>query len=426
MKTKLMACLLSALMAGSPALAELTIPLLSFRTGPYAANGVPIADGYSDYFTLINERDGGVGGIKINMPECETGYSTEKGVECYEATKEGAILFQPVSTGLNYQLIPKAGVDEIPIHSIGHGRTSVANGKIFKWIFNYPTNYWAGASIAIKYLLKENGGSLEGKKITLVYHNSSFGKEPIKTLEILAEKHGFVFSTLAVDHPGQEQKSQWLQIRREKPDYVLLWGWGVMNQVAIQEAANVRFPLENMIGVWWSGSESDVLPAGESADGYKALAMHAPGSDFDIYKDLKAYVYDKGLAAGNGDQMGTVLYNRGLYSAMLAVEAVKKAQEIHGTSQVTGPMVRDGMEALEITEEKMASLGFANFAPEIKVTCSNHGGQGLAAVRQWNAETKSWNMLTDFIAPDSDVVDPLIIEDSEAYAAEVGIEPRCD
>jgi branched-chain amino acid transport system substrate-binding protein len=426
MKLKLMATALAALMAAGPALADLTIPLISFRTGPYAANGIPIADGYTDYLTLINERDGGIGGEKIKMPECESGYNTEKGVECYEATKENAILYQPVSTGLTYQLIPKVTADHIPLHSIGHGRTSVANGAVFKWVFNYPTNYWAGASVAIKYLLQENGGDLKGKKITLVHHNSAFGKEPIPTLEVLAEKHEFVFNTLAVDHPGQEQKSQWLQIRRNKPDYVLLWGWGVMNPVALQEAANVRFPLENVIGVWWSGSESDVLPGGESSDGYKALAMHAPGSDFGVYEDLKTYVYDKGLAAGNGDQMGTVLYNRGLYSAMLAVEAVKNAQEIHGISQVTAPMVRDGMEALNMTEEKMASLGFANFAPEIKVTCANHGGQGLAAVRQWNAKTKSWVMLTDFIAPDSEVVDPLIAADSFAYAAEAGIEPRCN
>ncbi|RKT37434.1 amino acid/amide ABC transporter substrate-binding protein (HAAT family) [Roseovarius halotolerans] len=425
MKTKLLTVLVAAVMAAGPALAELTIPLISYRTGPYAANGIPNADGYTDYFTLINERDGGIGGLKIEVPECETGYSTEKGVECYEATKESAILYQPVSTGLNYQLIPKASVDQIPIHAIGHGRTSAANGAVFEWIFSYPTNYWAGASVAIKYLLQENSGDLKGKKITLVYHNSAFGKEPIPTLEILAKKHGFVFNSLAVDHPGQEQKSQWLQIRREKPDYVLLWGWGVMNPVALQEAANIRFPLENMIGVWWSGSESDVLPGGESSDGYKALAMHAPGSDFGVYKDLKTYVYDKGLAAGDGDQMGTVLYNRGLYSAMLAVEAIKKAQEIHGISQVTGSMVRDGMEALDITDEKMASLGFANFAPEIKATCSNHGGEGLAAVRQWNAKTKSWSMLTGFIAPDSDVIDPLIVADSEAYASENNIELRC-
>ena len=75
---------------------------------------------------------------------------------------------------------------------------------------------------------------------------------------------------LPVDHPGQEQKSQWLQIRREKPDYVIMYGWGVMNQVAVQEAANIRFNMENFIGIWWSGSENDVLPAGDAANGYKA------------------------------------------------------------------------------------------------------------------------------------------------------------
>jgi len=75
-----------------------------------------------------------------------------------------------------------------------------------------------------------NGDDIKGKKIALVYHNSAYGKEPIRTLEELAKKHGFELSLLAVDHPGQEQKSQWLQIRREKPDYVLMWGWGVMNE----------------------------------------------------------------------------------------------------------------------------------------------------------------------------------------------------
>ncbi len=87
-----------------------------------------------------------------------------------------------------------------------------------------------------------NDGSLDGKKIALVYHNSAYGKEPIRTLEELSEKHGFELLLLAVDHPGQEQKSQWLQIRRERPDNVIMYGWGVMNQVAIQEAANIRFP----------------------------------------------------------------------------------------------------------------------------------------------------------------------------------------
>jgi branched-chain amino acid transport system substrate-binding protein len=172
-----------------------------------------------------------------------------------------------------------------------------------------------------------NGGDIKGKKIALVYHNSAYGKEPIRTLEELAKKHGYELTLLPVDHPGQEQKSQWLQIRREKPDYVIMWGWGVMNPVAIQEAVNIRYPMENFIGVWWSGSENDVLPAGAKADGYKALAFHAVNSDFPIFDDIKKYVVDTGKAAGAGDQVGTVLYNRGMYNAMLITEAARKLRK---------------------------------------------------------------------------------------------------
>lgn len=427
MRRTLTTLVAGALLAAGPAMADLTIVDTSYRTGPYAANGIPFSDGYQDYFTLLNERDGGIGGEKINIIECETGYNTEKGVECYESTKnEDPLVYEPLSTGITYQLIPKATADEIPLHTLGYGRTSAKNGEVFKWVFNYPANYWDGASVAIKHILDQEGGDLNGKKIALVYHNSAYGKEPIRTLEKLGEKHGYELMELPVDHPGQEQKSQWLQVRRESPDYVIMWGWGVMNQVAIQEAVNIRYPMDHFIGIWWSGSENDVLPAGEGADGYKALTFHNLGDDYPLYDDLRKFVVEGGKAAGAGDQLGTALYNRGMYAAMLAAEAIKTAQEMAGTSAINAAQMRDGMENLKITEEKMADLGLPNFGPEFEVTCSNHGGEGYAAVAQWDAAAKEWSLITDYMQSDQDVIAPLIEEDSMAFAQESGIEPRCD
>ena len=416
----------AALTMVSPAIADLTFPNLTYRTGPYAVNGIPYADGYADYMALLNSRDGGIGGERINYIECETQYNTEKGVECYENTKgEGSLVYQPMSTGITYQLIPKATADGIPLLTMGYGRTSAANGKVFSHIFNYPANYWVGASAVINHILSLNNGNIKGKKIALVYHNSAYGKEPIRTLQELEKKHGFKLSLLPVDHPGQEQKSQWLQIRREKPDYVTMWGWGVMNPTAIQEAANIRFPMENFIGVWWSGSEGDVLPAGDGANGYKSLAMHNTGSDFPIYADLKKHVYDKGLAAGDGTSSGQVLYNRGLYAAMLATEAARLAQKMSGKANISPADMRDAMEAFSINEAQMASLGLPNFAPSFSVSCENHGGPGLAAIQQWDAKAKKWTMISDFIKTDEEVINALIAEDSAAYAAENKIKERC-
>jgi branched-chain amino acid transport system substrate-binding protein len=425
MKTVLKGALIAACMAG-PAAADLVFPSLSYRTGPFAAGGIPFADGYADYFTLLNERDGGIGGVMTRLIECETAYNTEKGVECYEATKdEGSLIYQPLSTGITYQLIPKAEADGIPLHTMGYGRTSAKNGTVFRHTFNYPVNYWDGASVGVNYFLEKSGGSLDGKKITLLHFNGAYGKEPIPTLEALSEKHGFDFSTIAIDFPGQEQKSQWLQIRRERPDYVLFWGWGVMNQVAVQEAANIRFPMENFMGIWWSGSENDVIPAGDGANGYKALAFHNVGKDFPIFDDIQKYVVDAGKAAGAGDQVGTVLYNRGLYAAFLAAEAAKDAQAANGVGEITPAMMRDAMEALEITADEMAAAGLPNFGPTFAVSCENHGGDGLAGVAQWDAGAQSWTLVSDFGPSDGSVVNPLIEADSMAYAAENNITPGC-
>ncbi|MFV0302556.1 MAG: ABC transporter substrate-binding protein, partial [Paracoccus sp. (in: a-proteobacteria)] len=293
-----------------------------------------------------------------------------------------------------------------------------------EWVFNAPANYWDGASIAIKYLLDQNGGDLNGKKIALVYHNSAYGKEPIRTLQELSAKHGFSLTEIPVDAPGQEQKSQWLQIRRDKPDYVIMWGWGVMNQAAIQEAANIRFPMENFIGIWWSGSEVDVLPVGAGANGYKALTFNGVGMDYPLYADLKTHVIDPGKASQGGQYVGSALYSRGMYAALVISEAIRKAQEIAGTPAINAEQLRDGFEQLDITPARLEELGLPDFGPEIKMSCDNHGGSGMARMQQWDAEAKKWNLITEFTEPDQEVLAPLILEDSEAFAKEAGITPR--
>lgn len=424
---KTLTALALAFATAGPAAADLVVPNLSYRTGPFAANGIPYADGFNDYFTLLNERDGGIGGEKVQVPECETAYNTEKGVECYEATKgSGALVYNPLSTGITYQLIPKVTADGITLYTPGYGRTSAANGKVFANVFNYPANYWDGASILIKHMLDQEGGSLEGKKIALVYHNSAYGKEPIPTLQALAAKHGYELIEIPVDSPGQEQKSQWLQVRRDKPDYVIMYGWGVMNAVAIQEAVNIKYPMDHFFGIWWSGSENDVMPAGEGANGFKMISFHGTGADYPVYADLKTHVYDTGKAAGDGTNAGNVLYSRGMYAAMVIAEAIRKAQELAGTSAVNPAQVRDGFEALDLTEERLAELGLPGFAQPITATCADHGGPGTAMIFQWDAAAKKWNAVSDWLAADHEVIDPLIAGDSAAFAAENAITERCD
>ncbi|MCB1407623.1 MAG: ABC transporter substrate-binding protein, partial [Rhodobacteraceae bacterium] len=205
-----------------------------------------------------------------------------------------------------------------------------------------------------------------------------------------------------------------------------MWGLVVMTALAIQEAANIRFPIDHFIGIWWSGSENDVLPVGEGADGYTALTFHGVGTNYPVYDDIQEYVVGRGLAAGAGDQIGSAVYSRGMYAAMLAVEAARTAQELAGHAQITPAEMRAGMEALSITEERLTELGLPNFSAPFNVSCENHGGSGAAMLQQWDAETQTWNLITDWIDADRELIGELAMEDSAAYAAENNIPPQCN
>ena len=403
-------------------------PVFVFRTGPFAPSGIPSANASRDFATLVNERDGGINGIRLQYEECETQYNTKLGIECYEKMKRkgstGAAVIQPASTGLTYQLIPKTSVDRIPILTMGYGRTDAADGRVFKWVFNFPTTYWSQASAFVRYVGEEAGGlhELRGKTIALLYHNSAYGKEPIPVLEKLAGMYGYTLHLVAVDHPGQEQKAAWLQIRRQQPDWLFLWGFGVMNQVAVKEAAANNFPMDRMLGVWWSGTESDVVPAGDKAVGYKAGTFHAPGADFPLFRDIVKYVYDGDEAAARRNHWGEVLYNRVILNNVYTAEALRTAMARFGNKPMTGEQMRWGLENLHVTKERLAELGLAGFANELKVTCEDHESSGSVIIQQWDGE--KWVLISDWIEPMRDLVRPMIEASAAAYAKEHGITPR--
>jgi branched-chain amino acid transport system substrate-binding protein len=401
------------------------IPMLVYRTGPYAPGGVPIANGAIDYFSLVNERDGGINGVKIAFEECEMQYDTKQGVECYERLKaKSPVLVYPFSTGITYQLIPKAPVDKVVVHSMGYGMTASADGRWFPWVFNFPMTYWSQASAFVKYLGQQEGGmdKLKGKKIIHVFHNSPYGKEANPTLETLSKQFGFELTLLAVDHPGQEQKATWLQARRINPDWVYISGWGVMNQVAIKEAAAHGLKMDHVVGNWWTGTEIDVIPAGDAAKGYKALTFTAPGAGFKVHQDLNKFLYDKGKGAGRRDGIGEVLYNRFIVNAMMSVEAIRTAMGKYGNKPLTGEQVRWGYENLNITEQRLDQLGMKGLVRPLKVTCENHEGDGMAQVQQWDG--KKWNIVSDWIEPMREVVRPKLEEAAIEEAKKLGYTKR--
>jgi branched-chain amino acid transport system substrate-binding protein len=400
---------------------EQFFPLLVYRTGAYAPNGTPWANGKQDYLKMVNARDGGINGVKLTWEECEYGYATDRGVECYERLKShpGVALIDPQSTGVTFALTGKTSTDKIALLTLGYGLAASQDGFAFKWNFPLMGSYWTGADAIVEAIAKREGGvgKLKGKKIALVYHDSAFGKEPIPMLEQLAKLDGFDLQLLPVAAPGLEQKATWLQIRQSKPDFVLLWGWGVMNSTALKEAQATGYPRDQMYGVWWAGAEPDVKDVGEGAKGYHALALNPASQEPKVIQDILKYVYDKGNGTGPRDEVGSILYTRGVIIQMLGIEAVRRAQERYGKGKVmTSEQVRWGLENLTLDQKKLDALGFAGVMRPLSTSCEDHMGSSWVRIETWDG--KKWLMDSDFMEADDQIIKPMVRAAADKYLAD--------
>jgi branched-chain amino acid transport system substrate-binding protein len=409
---------------------EQFVPHHYYWVGPFAPGGSGIGGGAIDYLNMLNERDGGINGVKLTGEKCETEYNNARGVECYERNKNkgptGATLIHPLSTGITYSLIEKGTADKIPIVSVGYGRTDAADGRVFPYVFPLITTYWSQNTAKIKFMGMKSGGmdKLKGQKIVNLYLDGAYGKETIPVLDVQAKKYGFQVTHLAVSYPGNEQQSQWLQIRQIRPDWVILRGWGVMNPTALKMAQRSGFAREKIIGVWWSGAEEDVVPAGDAAKGYIAAGFNVSGANYPVIRDIQKYVYAKGKGEmDDKSRIGSIYYNRGVVFSMITAEAIRTAQNKYGKGRpMTGEQVRWGLENLVIDDARLKQLGAVGFMQPLKVSCLDHEGGGQVKFQQWDG--KSWKVITDWISSDQSIVRPMIEASAAQYAKENGITLR--
>ncbi|MBB6306465.1 ABC transporter substrate-binding protein [Xanthobacter tagetidis] len=415
--------------AGAQTAKEQFIPITLYRTGPMGSFGTPPMVAYMDYMAMLNERDGGINGVKLVWEECETAYQPDRMVECYERLKgRGATVWNPYGTGLAYAVLEKSQADKIPLIMLGNGRTDAADGRYFPYAFPLVTNFWSQATAMVKYIGERQGGmdKLKGLKIVDLYHDSPYGKETIGVYDRLAKTYGFEVKHMPVPSPGIDQKSVWLQIRQYAPDWIVMQGAGLMTQTAIKEAAAIGFPRDRLVGNYWSGAEEDTVPAGAAAKNYISAAMNGSGTDFPVIQDILKYVYDRGKGSGERRDVGTTRYNRGVVIGLITMEAIRVAQAKFGEGKpITGEQMQWGLEHLNFTPERIAQLGATGLLPPFSTSCLDHEGGAPIRFQQWDGQ--KWVSVSDWVATDQKMVRPLIEASAAAYGKEKGISPRsCD
>jgi branched-chain amino acid transport system substrate-binding protein len=141
-----------------------------------------------------------------------------------------------------------------------------------------------------------------------------------------------------------------------------------------------------------------------------------------IHKEVLKFVHDKGEGTGKREDVGEVLYNRGLVSAMMTVEAVKRAQVRHGKKPLKGEQVRWGLENLAIDAAAIKRLGFEGYMMPVSTSCVDHEGARSARIQTWDG--KRWETGKDLYTADMTIIRPMIKASAGKYAAEKKIVAR--
>ncbi|MEH3146972.1 MAG: ABC transporter substrate-binding protein [Methylobacterium frigidaeris] len=414
------ALLAGAALAGPAAASDaVTVSLFTQRTGPLAEAGTPIANGFSDYVTMLNQRDGGVGGARIAVEECETGGEVRRALDCYEAARSrGAVVVNPWQADAALALLPRTGADRIPMVTSGYGVALAARGGVFPWAFAPPATVWDGLAVAIAHLTarEESPDGLRGKTIAYIHHDSEAGRDPIPMLADLAEGAGF---TLRAYPLREGPDDPWRSAKAASPDYVLLDGTAGMTGAPVEAAAAAGLPLERVVAVGWPGDD-ELRRAGKAAQGFREVAWHAPGDSFPAFDQIDLLVIDAGLSRTVKSDATGVLYNRGVYNAVIVTEGIRAAQRLAGRPAIDGEAMRRGLEAVRIDAVRWKELGLTGFAGPLKLDCADHSGHLAAFVQEWTGTR--WVTISDRIAPMRDHLRPLLDAAVGAYQERVTAE----
>jgi branched-chain amino acid transport system substrate-binding protein len=407
------------------------LPVLSIREGVLRFHEIPHANGFIDYLTLLNERDGGINGVSLVWEECDfvpTPSGIPRGIECYERLKAkgstGAAAFMLTYFSLVNALIERATHDQIPLLAGGVGCSDAADGRVFPYVFPAHPTYWSQNTAAIRFLGQRAGGmdQLKGRKIANVYFDTEGGRGLIPILDTQAAQYGFAVQHLPVQPPGLDQKATWLRVKVAQPDWVILETGGAAISTALKEADQVSFPRDKIVGNANTCVEPEMVLAGEAAVGFICGAWLGTGTHFPLIQEMLQSVYAAGKGAGPAGDVGTGPWMRGMQRALLTAEALRTAMRHFGHQPLTGAQVQWGLVHLTLTPASLQELGVEGLFPPITLSCHDHEGGGGVRFQQWDG--RQWNTITDWMAPDQALVRPLVKAAAAKYAQEQGITPR--
>ncbi|MDY7034097.1 MAG: ABC transporter substrate-binding protein [Thermodesulfobacteriota bacterium] len=323
-------------------------------TGPAADTWRPLADAIKIYYKYINDQ-GGIHGRKINYVLEDDRYSIPMAMAAFKKLvfRDKILSLTPGASGAGHThvLIPLCEKHKVPL-------SAATNNKDFfqpvrKYVFTTLPFYSDQIKLMFEYLLTDL--KIENPRISLAYPDTAAGKDVRDSVQEEARASNIkLLSEVILPLMGGDCSSQVLNLKRAKPDYIIIYGHVAGAVSFLRDAKKLSLSAVSFI-TQYGCVEDTVKIAGDAAgnmmgaNGFGSWHDNSPGMNKIRKVTLKYY-------PGSGSRNRNFM--QGWFIAMTAVEALKNAGR-----NLNDETLIDGYEKIRGFDTQ-GICGFIDFGPK--------------------------------------------------------------
>ncbi|MDY7032108.1 MAG: ABC transporter substrate-binding protein, partial [Thermodesulfobacteriota bacterium] len=302
-------------------------------TGPLAETYKILIDGLKVYFGNVNDR-GGVHGRKIKHILEDDRYSIPMALSAYKKLvfKDKVMALVPGASGLGHThaIIPLAEKHKMPLIA------GTNNVKYYKparrYVFALLPFYEDQVKLIFEYIYKDL--KAKNPKIAVAYPDVGSGKVTLETSKKLAKLYGAgLVSETVISVMAGDFSSQIINLRRLKPDYVIIHGYPSNTMAFLRTARRFRFS-STFIVIQYGAVEETVRMSGKAARNMIGINCFSSWDDdspgmVKLKRMTLKYLPDSRSQGRN--------FTQGWFGAMLVHEGLKNAgRDLDGETFVEG------------------------------------------------------------------------------------------
>lgn len=360
--------------AGEP----IIIGALFDLSGATADVGTPYSEGMRDYVEWRN-GEGGVEGRDIQLEWNDYQYEVPIAEQFYsQYVSQGAVAIQGWGTGDTEALRTRVTSDELPFMSASYAETLV-NPEETPYNFVVALSYSDQMRLALQHIAEQTPGA----RVAVFHHDSPFGESPLADGQSYIEENGLdiTYSTVAMPTGATDYVGELSQAGQV--DYVIIQN---VSSPAAQLARDVatQQPDATVFCLNWCGDELFVELAGDAAEGSLGVLPFGPPAEAEgELENVSAFLESQDRSV---DDVG-LHYTQGWYT--MAVMAAGLEQVAASGEEITGPALKEALEAMEPIETPVSS--------PVDFTADSH--RGMTSGRVYEVTDGAWEPITDELTP---------------------------